>query len=121
MEQKFKVKFIEKMEIRMGSPFNHCSIKTEGFLLPNIGSSGFQDIFSWSINYKYLALVKWEIGKKNKPGFVIYIVDPLKEKVIFSTDRISGICESLHLKNNHIEYKVLGEIEERKIPYKREI
>lgn len=115
MNKKFKVYFTEKNEIRMGSPFNHCKIVTEGFLISEIGSSGFQDILSWSPEMKYLALVKWEIGIENKPGFKIFILDPTLGKIVHITDRIEGICQSIEFSDDLLKFEIVNNPEKHRI------
>jgi hypothetical protein len=103
MKEQLKVEFTDKMEIRMGSPFNQCKLKTFGFSLPELGDRGFQDLFSWSIDFNYVALVKWNINTNNEPGFNIYVADTKMDEVIFSTDRINGICKSVELTGNQLK------------------
>ncbi|QDH80431.1 hypothetical protein FKX85_15830 [Echinicola soli] len=104
-----QVYFVDKMEIRMGSPFNHCKLKFEGFTLPELSEGGFQDIYSWDHNHKFLALIKWDIKADNEPGFDIVVSDTEKEEVIFSSDRIEGICTSLSLDNDRLEYSSISQ------------
>lgn len=112
MTESIKVEFIDKMEIRMGSPFNHCKIKMQGFSLPELGEGGFQDLLSWGNDNKYLVLVKWNVNTRNEPGFNIYVADTNIEEVIFSTDRISGICKSVELIDNELKYVIFENGEE---------
>jgi len=102
-----QVYFTDKMEIRMGSPFNHCKLEFEGFNLSDLSKIGFQDICSWGQNHKYLILVKWNIMPNNEPGFNIIALDTEKEEIIFSSERVAGICTSLSLENNQLKYGIL--------------
>lgn len=69
------INFIDKMEIRMGSPFNHCKVEVKGLTLPELSVETFQDIYNWADDYEYLGLVKWNINDNNEPGFNIFVVD----------------------------------------------
>lgn len=41
MAESLKVEFINKMEIRMGSTFNYCRLKLQGFSLPELAEGSF--------------------------------------------------------------------------------
>ncbi len=107
MKQPFDVDFADKMEIRMGSPFNICKILFKDFVVPNFEPSGFQDIYAWNQDFKYLALVKWNINANNEPGFNIYVIDVLTKNIALYSDRIEGICKEINFLNDSIEYIVL--------------
>lgn len=59
-----------------------------------------------------MALVKWNINTRNQPGFNIYIVDTSIENVIFSTDRIRGICKSVEITGMELKYGIFENKEE---------
>lgn len=107
MKKDFKVNFIDKIEIRMGSPYNHCKVKFKGFKLPEMEEGGYQDLLSWSGDFKYLALVKWNINSRNEPGFNIYVADTDEEKIVFCSKRIEGICKAIKFINNDIKYTII--------------
>ena len=56
--KKLKIRFINRQEIRMGSPYRCCGIRLYGAWIPDIPiDENYQDIKAWSDDGKYLALV----------------------------------------------------------------
>lgn len=113
MKKPYKVVFEDKVEIRMGSPFNHCTVRFEGFELPEIKEGGFQDLLSWDVDFKHLALIKWNINDKNEPGFNIYVANADNEKIIFCSERIEGVCKQIEFVKKNIIYTAIKNGNER--------
>ena len=105
MKQSLEIQFINKREIRMGAEFNICKLNIIGKVKPNLSGDDFQDILCWSLDFNFLALVRWNINNNN-PGFNVYIIN-CKQNDVKKSDRIEGCCESIEWVNNHFLYKCL--------------
>ena len=101
-----KVRFKNREEIRMGSPFNTCDIILEDnknrINLPN---KDWQDKFSTSPDGKLLALIFWDI-KCNEPDFRILLVDIKKQNKSISK-RFNGICKSISWAENGFNLDII--------------
>ena len=91
----------EPVEIRMGSPYNLCSLKFIGTKL-QLPETEWQDKHAWSEDNKYLILIRWDLTN-NEPGFKFYIVDTEKESLRVS-NRIDGLINSISIVDSTILY-----------------
>jgi len=92
----FEIKFDIIGEIRHGSPYNLAELNIIGksdFIIKR--NNDWQNIQSWTKDYKYLALVKWDL-KNSDPGFKVILFDSKKGQ-LKKTDRISGCCNKIKL------------------------
>jgi hypothetical protein len=98
----FQVNFIEPREVRMGSPYNLCSIKVSGSNKLHLEENAWQDKLAWSKDFKYLVLIKWNF-EKNEPSFhfVIYNVETGENKI---SERIFGLLNDIEIVENKILY-----------------
>lgn len=104
MKEPLKVNFLDVSEIRMGSPYHICRLELKGLDLPFIEDlTEFQDIYSWSDDYKYLALVRWNT-ENNEPGFHLLIFD-IKKKRVKETKRFEGCCSKVYFQNGVFNFK----------------
>jgi len=58
-------------------------------------NNDWQNIQSWTNDYKYFALVQWDL-KNNEPGFRVILFDSKKGQ-LKKTGRISGCCNKIKL------------------------
>lgn len=92
----FKIEFDIISEIRHGSPYSLAELNVVGkpdFKIKR--KNDWQNIQYWTKDYKYFALVKWDL-KKNEPGFRVILFDS-KNGQIKQSDRISGCCNKIKL------------------------
>src|SRR5258706_5793689 len=90
-------------EIRMGSPYQICSLHLSGEWTPDLGEGGWQPLNCASPDGRYLALVKWDTAE-NMPGFRVVLIDE-ERKSVDSSQRILGCCESLTWGDDVIYWK----------------
>jgi len=90
-------------EIRMGSPYQICSLHLTGKWTPDLGERGWQPLYCGSPDGRYLALAEWDTAE-NVPGFRVVLIDE-KEKSVASSQRILGCCESLTWGDDAIHWK----------------
>ena len=94
----FKIEFHIISEIRHGSPYNLAELNVIGksdFKIKQ--NNDWQNIQTWTKDYKYFALIKWDLIN-NEPGFRVILFDSKKGQ-LKKTDRISGCCNKLKLDN----------------------
>ena len=87
------VKFRNRGEIRMGSPFNLYSIKLEGEWVPDLPKDDWQNTHTRSPDGRYLVLTSWETTG-NWPGFYLVLIDTAKKSYV-RTDVFNGCCTKL--------------------------
>ena len=95
----FEIKFDIIGEIRNGSPYNLAELNIIGkpdFIIKK--NNDWQNIQSWTKDYKYFILVKWDL-KNNEPSFRVILFDSKKGQ-LKKTDRISGCCNTIKLNND---------------------
>lgn len=109
-----RARFVDVMEIRMGSSFNHCRAVLSGRWVPELpdGGDGFQDLSAWSPAGEYLGLVRWAISRDNEPGFRILIVDVM-HRTLTQSRRIAGCCASLAWSNGGFGYSAYRVVQGR--------
>lgn len=100
------VRFLEPVEIRMGSPYCACRVRLSGRWVPELPDygEGFQNIKAWSPDGNYLALVQWRISMQNEPGFRIFTI-AIQERRITKSRRIRGCCQSLNWDGGAFTYR----------------
>jgi hypothetical protein len=98
----FKIKFVSPSEIRMGSPYNYCSIQIDGQTNIKLEDDWWQDKCAWTYDNKYLVLILWNLSN-NDPGFhfVVYNTDTGNN---YKSERIMGMTNKLSVKDNTIFY-----------------
>jgi hypothetical protein len=101
MENKLKISFSHRREIRMGSPYMSADLHLEGLDF-EIANACWQDKFAISKDEKFLALVSFEL-KDNKPGFEIHIIDT-DRKTVTKTKRISGLVNEIMIEDRKIKF-----------------
>ena len=92
----FEIEFDIISEIRHGSPYNLAELNIIGkadFKIKR--NNDWQNIQAWTEDYKYFALIKWDL-RNNEPGFNVILFDSKKGQ-LKKTDRISGCCNKLKL------------------------
>lgn len=101
MENKLKVIFSNRREIRMDSPYMRADLKIEGLdiVIPN---ACWQDKFAISEDKKFMALVSFDLSD-NEPGFEIYIIDT-DNKTITKTKRIFGLVNNICIVDRKIKF-----------------
>jgi hypothetical protein len=90
----FEIEFDIIGEIRHGSAYNLAELNIVGksdFKIKR--NNDWQNIQSWTKDYKYFAVVKWDI-KNSEPGFRVILFDS-KNGQLEKTDRISGCCNKI--------------------------
>ena len=80
-------------EIRMGSPYQICSVRLKGGWIPELEERAWQPLHSRSLDGQYLCLVEWDI-LENTPGFRVVLIDE-QRKTVETSHRIPGCCEAL--------------------------
>lgn len=103
MKQQLRVKFNNKQEIRMGSPYNMCEITFSGEWIPVLPKDNWQDIKAASANGRYIALVQWNT-KQNQPGFHIVRIDT-QLKNYHKTKRIFGLCQKVYWEDGKFKWE----------------
>jgi len=100
-----RVKFVDAVEIRMGSPYSICKVRLTGKWVPKLPGDGddYQNLRAWSSDGGSLALIRWD-HRGNDPGFRVVIVAVAQQRVRMSA-RVKGCCESLEWKNGAFNYR----------------
>lgn len=103
------VRFLEPVEIRMGSRYCACRVRLSGRWVPELpdGGEGFQNIKAWSPDGNYLGLVQWRVSRQNEPGFRILTI-AVKQRRMIKSGRIRGCCESLNWENGTFTYRAFA-------------
>src|SRR5687768_7201476 len=99
----FQVKFIDPQEVRMGSPYNLCSIKILGNDKIKLENNAWQDKLAWSKDFQYLVLIKWNFTK-NEPGFH-FVIFNIYTGECKTSERIFGLLKYLEIQDKKILYK----------------
>lgn len=100
------IEFQDKKEIRMGSPFHISRILINGKPTRDLSGKEWQDIYAADAELHKIAFVKWSIGNNN-PGFCIVLYDSIR-KTTREFPRIDGICETIKLTVEYIEWKSIN-------------
>jgi hypothetical protein len=100
------VRFLNRQEIRMGSPYKDCRVSLSGQWFPQLpdNGDGFLDLKAWSPDGKHLALVRWNIDKENNPGFNVYVIS-VRRRSLRRYRRIRGCCESIAWERGGFRYR----------------
>jgi len=86
--------FEPRGEIRMGSPYQLCSVQIEGPWVPDLTAEPvWSNVYGRSPDSTVVALVQWDIVR-NDPGFRVVTLDSVK-RTVQTSGRLVGICESL--------------------------
>jgi hypothetical protein len=89
----YSVRFVNRREIRMGSPYNLADPIITGDFVPNLSEYEFQDVSAVSPNGKNLYLVFWDL-QGNAPAFrVLWLSE--EERCIRTSERIPSACREL--------------------------
>jgi hypothetical protein len=97
-----KIEFSNCSEIRMGSPYQVCTLNIDAEWGARLGERDWQDRAAHSPDGRFVGLVYWDI--LNSPGFRIMLLDT-KTKRVNESERIAGCCDSITWKNNGISYQ----------------
>jgi hypothetical protein len=101
IKRPFEVLIKNVDEIRMGSPYNSCTI-----ILPDIYSAlphnGWQDLYAWSEDSSILVLIKWAFEDIH-PGFQFCIIDAESGFWHFG-EIIQGMANSITVADRKIKY-----------------
>ena len=89
-------------EIRMGSPYNTCSIEIVGSEKIQLPTASWQDKLAWSDDSKALVLVKWELAGNN-PAFKLVKIETETGRIQESI-RMLGAINTLKLTSNTVHY-----------------
>jgi hypothetical protein len=103
--KRIRVRFLERNEVRMGSPYATCRVCLSGGRVPDLPNRGrdFQSLKAWSSDDRFLALVRWAV-RSNRPGFTVVIVSPGGGAVTESA-RIEGCCESIRWEAGRFRFR----------------
>lgn len=93
----YKYEFLNRREIRMGSPFNICDLQLQGDYTPDLRTFEFQDIAITSDDSHTIYLVTWVVGS-NEPRFKVIKLDEVQKSLALSAE-VKGVCCQLFLKN----------------------
>lgn len=100
MLKKIKIKFINRHEIRMGSPYMMADIQIEGLDI-EIPNASWQDKYAISKDNKIIILIGFDIAE-NEPGFELYIIDREK-KTVTKTKRALGLINKIRVEGKIIK------------------
>ncbi|MES2285236.1 MAG: hypothetical protein V4547_06065 [Bacteroidota bacterium] len=101
-ERPFEIRLTNVGEIRMGSPYNLCSIQLIGRHRIKIPQNGWQDIYAWSEDSKKLVLIKWDF-ENNDPGFHLFVIDTENGKTLESP-RIFGLPKNVSIAGDTVTF-----------------
>ncbi len=101
MENKVKLSFSNRREIRMGSPYMSADLHLDGLDI-EIPNACWQDKFAISKDNKFIALISFDLSD-NEPGFEIYIIDT-DRKTITNTKRMFGLVNKISIDNRKIKF-----------------
>ncbi len=88
-----KVEFYDCSEIRMGSPYQICSLRVGGGWLAKLGDRPWQNKVAHSADGRIVALVYWDIVR-NEPGFRVLAINTQSGQITES-GRVAGCCDSI--------------------------
>jgi hypothetical protein len=91
----FQIKVSNASEIRMGSPYNTCSIELIGFNKVELPKNGWQDKYAWNEKSDHLVLIKWSF-ENNNPGYALYLIN-ISEGKIQQSPRFQGLLNDVML------------------------
>lgn len=91
----YQIHFLNKSDIRMGSPFQSATLKLSGSFVPDTAPFRFQDRSAISPDGSKCALIQWDI-QENEPGFIIWHLDELHQ-TLKRSERLSGCCKNIAL------------------------
>ena len=97
------VEFVDKGEIRMGSPFNKYDIKLSGEWVPDLKEYDWQNRYAKSPDGLYLVLTSWDTAG-NQPGFYFVFIDTVNKSYV-KTDTFSGCCTKLEWAGDHLAWE----------------
>jgi hypothetical protein len=89
----YRVRFIDRSEIRMGSPFNLATPVITGDYIPDLSEYDFQDVAAISPDGNHLFVVFWDLHD-NSPAFRVLWLNERKRLTRIS-DRIPSACREL--------------------------
>ena len=101
MENKLKISFSNRREIRMGSPYMMADLHLIGLNI-EIPNASWQDKFAISNDEKFISLIGFNLSD-NEPGFELYIIDTDK-KTITKTKRIFGLVNNISIDGRKIKF-----------------
>ena len=97
------VEFVDKGEIRMGSPYSKYDIKLSGVWIPDVREYDWQDTFAKSPDGKYLVLTAWDMTD-NQPGYNFVFIDTVNKSHV-KTDTFYGCCTKLEWAGDHLKWE----------------
>ena len=86
-------RFLNREEVRMGSPYNTCRVRLSGDWVPDLPADDWQDLAAWREDHGALALVRWHTPG-NRPGFRVWVLDPAR-RTAWTSDPVEGACIGL--------------------------
>ncbi len=98
-----RVRFVDVCEIRMGSPYNGCSLKIDADWDPKLENSEYQNVVCYGPASRFVGLVQWSISEDNNPGFQIVILDD-RERRITRSARIEGCCDGITWRDRGVHW-----------------
>jgi hypothetical protein len=101
MENKIRISFSNRQEIRMGSPYMMADLHLDGLDI-EIPNACWQDKFAISKDKKFIALIGFDLTD-NESGFKIFIIDTEK-KSITKTKRIFGLVNKISIDDRKIKF-----------------
>jgi hypothetical protein len=89
----YQVRFVNRREIRMGSPYNLADAVVEGDYVPDLSRYEFQDVAATSPEGNDLYLVFWDLHG-NAPAFRVLWLSEDKRSARVS-ERVPAACNEL--------------------------
>src|SRR4051812_17939610 len=90
----YQLKFINPVEVRMGSPFNVADVMLIGDFVPSFEGLSFQDKGALSSDGKVCYLIEWKTLPGNKPGFCVWKMSE-NDRTVKKSRLIEGCCEAI--------------------------
>ena len=90
----YHLKFLNPVEVRMGSPFNVADVELTGEFIPSFEGASFQDKGIISFEGKVCFLIEWKTMPGNRPGFCVWKVSE-QGRTVQKSEPIEGCCEKI--------------------------
>lgn len=101
LKSNLKIKFSNKQEIRMGSPYFIADINLDGIEV-KLPKAEWQNKYAISKDKKSIVLIGFDFTN-NEPGFKLYIID-VESKKITKSKRILGLINNISLEDKIIKF-----------------
>ena len=92
-EPKLRLTFEHCGEIRMGSPYQRCTLRLDGEWVPELERTDWVRVSAMSPDRRFVGLARWDTPA-NTPGFRVITIDCVGREVATS-DRFEGCCQAL--------------------------